>query len=173
LLSALLGACGWVPTPESPFQEISETPFPEGQSSNSDGGPGWRLLGAYHTDFAFAYELAVASTAAQLDRRLDRLGIDAQPTAWNPSVEVAAIFVEGHGGTCPDVLIDTITIDLNRGLVYPTLAFPPGTLGCTMDLAGSWTFVVALERASLPNSQFTLRIDPDEPRRGELQVTLD
>ena len=147
--------------------------------SNPAGGPGWRFVGSFRTELP--YTVGVATTPAELASELKRYGIPGGMPDWDQAKEVIAIFSEGIGSSCPEVRLDGVTFDLDQRLVYATMSDPLSPRGCTADLVGAETFVVALSRASLPPSPFTLRLHEEligcHPDCGsgptEVLVTLD
>ena len=72
--------------------------------------------------------------------------------------EIVASFGHGIGSSCPEMRLDAVVIDPARELVYSQASDPLGPRACTADLAGAAFFVVALERAALPESPFAVQV---------------
>jgi hypothetical protein len=137
--------------PGSILVELFPLPGPWHQTPD---GPGWRLVDVHRT--SLAYTVGVARTADELAAELERHGIEGEPPEWDPTSEVMAFLSEGIGSSCPEVRIDGVVIDAERRLVFGEFSDPLAPRGCTADLAGGQTFVVALQRAALPD-RFILR----------------
>lgn len=138
-------------------------------------GPGWRLFGVFDTELPYA--VAIAVDDAQLAAEWERYGLPGDPPAWDPSREVVIILSDGIGSTCTELRMDAVVLDADAGLVHGVFSDPFQPRGCTADLAGGKTFVVAVERDLLPPSPFTIRIHEDpigcEPDCGSGPSTLD
>jgi hypothetical protein len=138
-------------------------------------GPGWRLLGVFDTDLP--YTVAFAVDDAQLATEWQRYGLPGDPPAWDPSQEIVIILSDGIGSTCTELRLDAIVLDADAGVVHGEFSDPYQPRGCTADLAGGKTFVVAVARDQLPPSPFTLRIHAEpigcEPDCGSGLSTLE
>jgi hypothetical protein len=139
------------------------------------GGPGWRFLGVFDTQLP--YTVAFAVDDAQLATELQRYGLPDDPPAWDPAEEVVIFLSVGIGSTCPEVRLDAVVMDRDAGLVYGVFSDPFQPRGCTADLVGGKTFVVALARDELPPSPFRLQINEApigcEPDCGSGPSTLE
>jgi hypothetical protein len=127
-------------------------------------GDGWRQLARVRTNVP--YTVRLATNAAALEAEFRWHGIDAYPVDWDPASEVIAFFSDGIGSSCPEVAIGDITIDQGERLVYARFVDEGAvkaetSRACTADLVGSQTFVIALSRARLPESPWTLRLERD------------
>jgi hypothetical protein len=138
-------------------------------------GPGWRLLGAFDTDLP--YTVGIAVDDAQFATEWERYGLPGDPSAWDPSRELVIILSDGIGSTCTELRLDAVVMDADAGLVHGEFSDPYQPRGCTADLAGGKTFVVAVARDLLPPSPFTLRIHAEpigcEPDCGSGPSTLE
>ena len=120
-------------------------------------GPGWRLLGGgFDTDLP--YTVAVAVDRPHLAVEWQRYGLPGDPPAWDPSREIVIILSDGIGSSCTELRLDAVVMDIGSGVVHGEFSDPFQPRGCTADLAGGKTFVVAVEKDRLPPSPFTLRI---------------
>lgn len=137
-------------------------------------GIGWRLLGVFDTELP--YTVAVAVDDAQLALEWQRYRLPGDPPAWDSSLEVVIILSDGIGSTCTELRLDAVVMDGAARLVHGEFSDPYQPRGCTADLAGGKTFVVAVARDRLPPSPFTLRIHADpigcEPDCGSGPSTL-
>lgn len=138
-------------------------------------GPGWRLLGVFDTDLP--YTVAIAVDGAQLATEWQRYGLPNDPPAWEPSREAVIILSDGIGSSCPELRLDGVVMDADARLVHGELSDPYSPRGCTADLAGGKTFVLAVARDQLPASPFTLRLHAEpigcEPDCGSGPSTLE
>jgi hypothetical protein len=159
-LALSVGACAGLPIP----------------LENPGTGEGWRLLASGNSRATGrAYQVQVATTDADwqvLWRTFDP--VNAPPTVdW--ASEIAVTFSEGIGSTCPERRLDAVVIDPVERLVYSVTSDPLAHQMCTDDLVGVADFMVALSRASLPQSPFTVRLKSKciGPCDGGEEVTVD
>jgi len=129
-------------------------------------GPGWRLLAVFDTELP--YTVGIAVDDAQLATEWQRYGLPADPPPWDPSRELVIILSDGIGSTCTELRLDAVVMDADARLVHGEFSDPFQPRGCTADLAGGKTFVVAVARDLLPPSPFMLQLhaepmpcDPD------------
>lgn len=122
-------------------------------------GPGWRLLGVFDTGLPYTVGFAVDD--AHLATEWQRYGLSGDPPAWDPSREVVIILSDGIGSTCVELRLDGMVLDVDARVVHGEFSDPYQPRGCTADLAGGKTFVVAVARDQLPPSPFTLQIHAD------------
>jgi hypothetical protein len=131
-------------------------------------GPGWRLLGVFDTELP--YTVAIALDDPQLAIEWERYGLPGEPPAWDPAAEVVIFLTDGIGSTCTELRLDAIVFDADAQVVHSELSDPYQPRGCTADLAGGKTFVVAVDRNQLPPSPFRLQIHaelmPCDPNCG-------
>jgi hypothetical protein len=137
-------------------------------------GPGWRFLGVFDTQLPYTVALAVDD--GQLATEWQRYALPDAPPAWDPSGEVVIFLSVGRGSSCPELRLDAVVFETDPGLVYGEFSDPFQPRGCTADLVGGKTFVVAVERDQLPPSPFRLQIRKDpigcEPDCGSGPATL-
>jgi hypothetical protein len=136
-----------------------------GPWANRSEGAGWRLLasGILRGANDEAYRVHAATNEADwqvLWRIVD-------PVNPIPSIdigsEIAVSFAQGIGSSCPEVRLDDVVFDFDARVIYSVTSDPLGPRGCTADLRGAAFFVVALDRAGLPESPFTVRLWRDSP----------
>jgi hypothetical protein len=128
-------------------------------------GDGWRLVG-HRQGGGEVYRTGIA-THDQAYRRLWRLAeMRGRPPEVDFADHVVLWFAEPHGSSCPERRLDDVIVDLEAALVYPLLVDPDANLGCTDDIAGSWQFLVALERSRLPAGPFMVQLGPGDPPGG-------
>lgn len=139
-------------------------PLP-GPWANRQEGVGWRLLasGILRGASEEAYRVHAATTDEEwqvLWRILDTVN-PAPPIEIGS--EIAVSFAEGIGSGCPEVRLDDVVFDFADRVIYSVTSDPLAPRGCTADLVGAAFFVVALDRAALPDSPFTVRLWKDIP----------
>ena len=124
-----------------------------------DNGEGWRLLGATQRGLPFS---------VRVSNSVDVFAAEWQALRFSPprpevdfASETVVTFGQAVSGSCPWVRLDGVTFQpsLVHGnfSTFFELVSPPAPT-CTAD-ARPYSFVVALERARLPWSRFTLRLD--------------
>ena len=134
-------------------------PLP-GPWANRESGAGWRLLasGILRGNSDEAYRVHVATTPDEwqgLWQLLD--GVNEAPFL-DLGTEMAVSFAHGIGSSCPEVRLDDVGFDFDDRVVYSVTSDPLAPRGCTDDLAGAAYFVVALDRATVPDSPFTVQL---------------
>lgn len=143
--------------------DVTTFPVP-GPWSNADSGDGWRLLAAGEASHAEAYTVRAATDEDSWAELWTGSGLDVAVPEIDLGREVAVSFGHGIGSSCPELRLDGVTID--AGVVFSRTSDPLAPRGCTGDLAGTAVFVVAVERAALPDDVFTLQL-------AERSVTCD
>jgi hypothetical protein len=88
--------------------------------------------------------------------------------------DVVVSFAHGIGSSCPELRLDDVVIDGSE--VYSVASDPivdafGSPRACTADLVGAVTFVVAIDRAALPEA-FTLWLS-DAARTGQFSAPLE
>jgi hypothetical protein len=125
-------------------------------------GDGWRLL--LDQEPALPYRTGVATTEEQYER----LWADAELRGDRPPVdfsrEVVVWFGAVFGSSCP-IRMDDVVVDDEARLVHAAIVVPGNPDACTDDANGR-AFVVALERARLPEGPFAVQLGPDDPPSG-------
>ena len=133
----------------------------------------WRLLATLHTSSDEAYHVRVATSEDEWQALWTAIApTEAIPNA-DLSTQIVASFGHGVGSTCPDLTLDAVVIDAGAKRVYSEASLPHGpepgaapTPACTADLVGAVVFVVALDRAALPESPFTISLTSTQTCAG-------
>jgi hypothetical protein len=134
-------------------------------------GKGWRLLAKETVrgpDRAY-----VVNAATDLDGYRDLwrdIGFVTTRPGADMDADVIVSFAHGIGSSCPELRLDDVVIDGSE--VYSVASDPivdafGSPRACTADLVGAVTFVVAIDRAALPEDGFTLWLT-DAARQGQL-----
>jgi hypothetical protein len=89
--------------------------------------------------------------------------------------EVVAVFADGTGGpgNCSERRLDGVVFDRQAKLVYAKIVDPLAPRSCDLMLGGSSAFAVALSRAALPVSPFTLQLQEQRIGGDQDQITVD
>jgi hypothetical protein len=137
-------------------------PFP-GPWANRPAGDGWRLVSAIQRGPQWAYTVRVAASQAEWSV----LWAELSPGLAEPGIsfvsEIAVLFADGTGGpgSCDEVRLDDVAIDVNNALVFSRTSDPLAPRGCDLMLGGSAVFIVAVARDALPPTPFTVQLhDP-------------
>lgn len=150
--------------------DVIAHPIP-GPWANVEAGQGWRLLATGEGSPMEAYVVRAARTAEEWDELWETLDLSVDRPQVNLDVDVVVSFAEGIGSGCREVRLDDIGIE--DGVVFSVTSDPLAPRNCTDDLAGAAVFVIALERAALPDAGFTLRLRRDPANFSEeLDVVL-
>lgn len=146
---------------------------PPGAWANVAAGDGWRLLAHGRTSGAEAYRVRAATDAGEWEQMWAALDpVNPAPVADLES-EIVVSFGHGVGGSCPELRLDDVVIEQRAGIVHSVASDPLEPRGCAGDLAGAVYFVVALERAALPESPFTLQLAERDFGPAEDRLTID
>lgn len=135
---------------------------PDQEWGNVEAGDGWRLIAAQRVDGPDkAYRVDAANTRRELERLWREIGHHRALPDVDFEREVAVAFAHGIGSSCPELRLDAVVIQ--GGVVFSSVSDPivdrfGSPRACTADLVGAVTFVVAVERAALPDDGFTLRL---------------
>ena len=136
--------------------------IPEGPQPTE--GPGWRLLADAPTGRPWA--VSAAQDRPSYERLWRQLGLPGSPPRVDFATELVLHFGPAVSGSCRNIRLDEIVVDTNRAVVYPRVVLPGTTQqACTSD-ANPYTYLVAMERAVLPN-EFTLQIEKDQGRLSQ------
>ena len=135
--------------------DVTVYPLP-GAWANVTEGEGWRLLTAGETGNQEAFTVRVAKDADAWEEVWTTIGLEGPPPTVDFAEEVAVSFGHGIGSSCRELRLDGVAIQ--DGVVFSETSDPLSPRGCTADLAAAAMFVVAIERASLPDDGFTLRL---------------
>jgi hypothetical protein len=152
---------------------VAADAFPIPGSRHQPSGLGWRLVSEVDGDANMAYRVRVASDAATLaalwheldweDRGRYDLAYVPPWLAVNFEREIVVLFGVGVGSCTTGVQLDDVVIDTANQLVYSVTS---EQRKCPfLDLTGAAVFVVALDRAVLPPSPFTVQLHA-EPTCG-------
>lgn len=69
-----------------------------------------------------------------------------------------------YGSSCP-IRLDDVVVNTDDSLVHGDIAVPGSPTSCTAD-ARPHSFVVTLQRTSLPPGPFAVQLDPQDPLPG-------
>jgi hypothetical protein len=130
-------------------------PLP-GAWANVTEGDGWRLLAAGSVGNQEAYTVRAATDAEAWRETWRTIGLEGAAPAVDFADEVAVSFGHGIGSSCTELRLDGVAVQ--DGVVFSETSDPLAPRACTADLAGAAVFVVAVERATLPEDGFTLRL---------------
>ncbi len=75
------------------------------------------------------------------------------------------LFGPAVSGSCPQIRLDDVVIDVERRLVHADFSHPGAPSECTSD-ANPHAYIVALERDALPPSPFTVQVFEDVVCKG-------
>lgn len=121
-------------------------------------GDGWRLL-LEEKGAGFPYETGIAWDIESFDELIADIGlsgdIDADVDFEN---EVVIWFGAVYGSSCPNIRMDDVVVDADS--IYPVIVNTDNAMACTDD-ANPHAYVVAVERALLPEPPFYVLVDPD------------
>ena len=177
LIAVLVVACAGptLPSPTaSPTLRPSATPTAQ---PTIDPAVGWRLVAAVDRGPQFAYSVRAATSAVEWSTLWNELSPGLDEPEIDFETDIAVVFAEGTGGpgNCSERRLDRVVIDGERGLVYSEISDPLAPRGCDAMLGGSSVFVVALARAILPASPFTLQLHATETcvGCGTESITVD
>ena len=135
--------------------DVTVHPVP-GPWAHAEAGDGWRLLASGRASGDEAYTVRAATDHAELGDLWDAVGLDGEVPAADLDQEVVVSFGHGVGSSCPEVRLDGVVA--RDGVVFSATSDPLAPRACTADLAGAAVFVVAVERAALPDDGFTLQL---------------
>lgn len=122
----------------------------------------WIELGTGRAGADQAYTVRVATDDASLAELWRAMGLEGNPpdVAW--SERLVAGFAQGIGSGCQELALERVVIDEADRVVHPVIVDPLGPRACEADLVGAVTFVVSLDRASLPDRPFRIRLVPPD-----------
>lgn len=128
----------------------------------------WRLAAQGRSGAQEAFGVRAATDERSWGELWSAIAIAADRPEVDLDREVLVSFAHGVGSSCPELRLDEVVID--DELVYSVVVDPLGPRACTADLAGAVVFVVALDRASLPDDGFTLALREDFGDRLEVPL---
>ncbi len=124
-----------------------------------DGGQGWRLL-VDRPDIGRPWATGFAETEAELAALWSEIGLRSPIPQIDFSGEAVIWFGPAVSGSCRNIRLDAVNIDLERRTVIPVIVLPGGAAACTAD-ANPHAYVVAVERERLPDRPFTIELIED------------
>lgn len=127
-----------------------------------DAGGGWRLLGTDRT--GDSYRTGIATTDEQLASLWRGAGLAGVAPTVDFETEVVVWFGAVFGSGC-EIRMDDVVFDAERRLVHGDFVIPGVHQVCNDD-ANPEAYVVAVERASLPEAPFHVQLDADDPPAG-------
>jgi hypothetical protein len=147
-----------------PAVAVTLYPLP-GPWANRTEGPGWQLIanGILRPAGDEAYRVHTATTTSEWQELWTLLGNPGEPPSVDMATAIVVAFAHGIGSSCPELRLDDVGFDFTNRLIYSVTSDPLAPRACTADLAGAAYFVVALDRATLPASPFTVRLWKDNP----------
>ncbi|MEM9514993.1 MAG: hypothetical protein AAGA42_09045 [Actinomycetota bacterium] len=125
-------------------------------------GDGWRLLAVERT--GPSYRTGVATTDAQYEQLWATSGVTADRPVVDFETEIAVWFGAVYGSNC-EIRMDDVIVDLDRSIVHGEFVVPGNPQMCNSD-ANPETYLVALDRGTLPSGPFAVQLGRDEPPRG-------
>jgi hypothetical protein len=134
---------------------------PEGPQAQA--GDGWRLL-ADQDQTGGPYRTGIAADADGYAMLWAEVGLEGDPPHVDFQTEVVVWFGAVHGSSCPRLRLDDVAVDLDQAIVHSVITrWEFGA--CTADAIGH-AYVVAVERAHLPTSGFTIQLQAADPPGG-------
>jgi hypothetical protein len=140
---------------------VNATTYPiPGPWANAESGPGWRLLaaGIKHGGDE-GYRVRTATTDQEWQELWTHMDAVNPIPELDIDQEIVVSFGHAIGSSCQEMRLDGVVIDAARQLVYSQASDPLGPRACTSDLAGAAFFLVALDRAGLPESPFKVQVE--------------
>lgn len=125
---------------------------PEGPQPTE--GDGWRLL-ADQQGRGVPYTVHVAVNAAEYESLWASLALDGEPMAVDFDREIVVHFGVVYSGSCPEIRLDDVVIDVDAATVDPEVVRLGGDRMCTDD-ANPRAYLVAIARDHLPAVPFTV-----------------
>jgi len=140
-----------------------------------DPAIGWQLIAAGDRRSDFAYSVHFAKSADEWAQLWGRLSPGQAVPEVDFSSEVVAVFADGTGGpgNCSERRLDGVVFDTQAKLVYAKIVDPLQPRDCDSMLGGSSIFAVALSRAALPASPFTLQLQQQRIGGDQDQISVD
>lgn len=148
-LVAALGTDGYCIDGADPSTTVPPGPQPE-------TGENWRLL-LDEPGAGAPYATAFAATDEQLDALWVQLGTAAPRPQIDFTQEAVVWFGPAVSGSCPDIRLDGVLIDLEARLVVPDIVELGGAKFCTSD-ANPHAYVVAIPLRALPARPFSVEV---------------
>ncbi len=137
---------------------VSDPPVTQPDFPQPISGDGWRLLG----DEARgpAYRVGYAADQASYEAMWGEARLTGSPPAVDFANEIVIWFGAVYGSSCPNIRLDEVVFDVDRGLVYAVIRLLDAPPNCTYDARGH-AYMVAVERRRLPQGPFWLQLNED------------
>jgi hypothetical protein len=126
-------------------------------------GDGWRLL--VDELGGDTYRTGIAADDEGYERLWDEVGLPLPLPAVDFATEVVIWFGAVFSSSCPDIRLDDVIVDGAERLVHAQIVDVERAEACTAD-ANPRAFVVAVERAGLPEAPFAIQLRREEPYPG-------
>jgi len=125
-------------------------------------GDGWRLLAAERT--GDSYRTGAATTEDQYAALWTQSGVTAARPPVDFDNEIVIWFGAVYGSGC-EIRMDDVIIDLDRAIVHGNFVVPGNPGSCNSD-ANSQAYLVAVDRARLPQGPFAIQLGATDPPAG-------
>jgi hypothetical protein len=139
------------------------TPVPSVAGAQQTAGDGWRLL--VDELGGDTYRTGIAADDEGYERLWDEIGLPLPRPAVDLDSEVVIWFGAVFSGSCPDIRLDDVVVDGAERLVHARIVHVDRAEACTDD-ANPRAFVVAVERARLPEAPFAIQLRAEDPYPG-------
>ena len=136
-------------------------------------GDGWTLLGHHQADRGPFYRTGLASDRSQYEGLWNEASMPGEPPAADLVDDVVVWFAAPHGSSCDLLRLDDVVVDQEAAVVRPSIVVPDDPGMCTDDLAGSYQYLVAIERDRLPAPPFTTQLYPEFATRDRVVIEAD
>ena len=140
---------------------------PDGPQPTS--GDGWRLV-TDQTQHGEPYSVHVAVNAVEYESLWASLALDGTAPYVDFATEIVIDFGAVYSGSCPEIRLDDVRIDIDRSLVTADIVQLGGNRACTAD-ANPRTYLVAVDKAKLPALPFTVSLNLDCLHCDHVDVT--
>ena len=140
------------PTCATGVDSATDVPGPQ-----PTAGAGWRLLTNQRRGEPYTAHVAV--NAAEYEALWVSLAMEGEAPAVNFDSEIVVQFGAVYGSSCPEIRLDDVTIEPDRGSVSAEIVSFGDHDECTAD-ANPRSYVVAVDRARLPAVPFRVSLQP-------------
>jgi hypothetical protein len=141
--------------------DAADAPQPGPQPGS---GEGWRLL-VDEAGVGFPYRTGIAWDGSSLSDLWRTIGLGGELPDVDFETEVAVWFGAVYSGSCPELRLDDVVVDVERGLLHAELVTLDAAGGCDAD-ANPRAYVVAVERSLLPAPPFAIQLSAQDPPPG-------
>jgi hypothetical protein len=125
-------------------------------------GDGWRLLAVERT--GDSYRTGVATTEDQYASLWAQSGVTAARPLVDFDDDIVIWFGAVYGSGC-EIRMDDVIIDLDRAIVHGEFVIPGNPVSCNDD-ANPEAYLVAVDRARLPQGPFAIQLVAADPPAG-------